>query len=188
MIGKLTGTISHIDLGFVILDVSGVGYKVNLTNDSLGKIRQNKEVSLWIHHAVRENSVDLYGFSEQNEQEFFELLLGVSGIGPKSALGVLSITSVDTLKKAVQAGDITYLTKVSGIGKKNAEKIIVELRDKLGALEDGAYALSGDADTLEALTSLGYSAKEARDALRDLSDDIKDTGERVKAALKKLSS
>lgn len=186
MIGKLSGKIVHADLGYIILDVSGVGYKVHLNNETLSKSKEGETASFWIYHAIRENSMDLYGFYEKKELEFFELLLGVSGIGPKSAMGILSVTSVDTLKKAVRADDMSYLTKVSGIGKKSAEKIIVELRDKLGAIDERDYALAGDADALEALTSLGYSAKEAREALREIPDDVKDTAERVKESLKKL--
>ncbi|MCR4330264.1 MAG: Holliday junction branch migration protein RuvA, partial [Patescibacteria group bacterium] len=146
-------------------------------------------VSLWTHLAVRETSLDLYGFLEQPELEFFEMLITISGIGPKSALGILSVAPIDTIKHAIASGDTSYLTKVSGIGKKNAEKIVVELRDKLG----GAHALDGtmlkeDADVVAVLQSIGYSVKEARDALKGISKDTVGTSEKIKEALKQLGN
>jgi holliday junction DNA helicase RuvA len=123
MIAKLTGTIAHIDLRYIILDTAGVGYKVFLTNDALEYVSHDKDntVSLWIYTVVREDSLDLYGFKTRDEQEFFELLISISGIGPKTALGILSTASVDTLKEAIYSGDPSYLTKVSGVGRKSAE-------------------------------------------------------------------
>ena len=113
---------------------------------------------------MREDVLDLYGFLDHRELEFFEMLISVSGIGPKGALSILGITSIETLRKAISTGDTSYLTKVSGIGKKTAEKIIIELRDKIGE-EKGGSSLQGELDALEALKSLGYSQNEAREAL-----------------------
>lgn len=187
MISHLKGKVFHKDRGFLIIEAGGVGYKVFANAHALAKIPIGEEASFWTHMAVRENSHDLYGFETKEELEFFELLLGISGIGPKSALGILDITSVDNLRQAVQANDITYLTKVSGIGKKSAEKIVLELRDKLGALEDEAgYTLRGDSDALEALTALGYGVKESREVLKNLPPETTDVGERIREALKLL--
>jgi len=187
MIAKLRGSIIHRGIGYVILDVSGIGYRVRGSVDTLQKLRGKKgEVELWTHLAIRENAHDLYGFLDEDELVFFEMLIGISGIGPKSALGILSLADVKTLRSAIAHGDTSYLTRVSGIGKKNADKIVLELRDKLGALEADETHPSDHADTYEALRALGYGAKEARDALMELPKELTDTGERLKAALQKL--
>src|SRR3989344_3750372 len=125
-------------------------------------------IKVWTHLHVRETDMELYGFSAYAEMQFFEVLIGISGIGPKSALGILGIAPLDTLKRAIAAGESAYLTKVSGIGKRMAEKIIVELRDKLGgaAMPEGVRTeLAADADVLDALIAMGYSQREAREAL-----------------------
>lgn len=188
MIAHLEGNIIHKAEKFVVVDVSGVGYKVFVSSDALESVTLGSNTSLWIHTAVRENSIDLYGFQNIAEMSFFELLLDVSGIGPKSALGILSVASIDTLKKAIATGDMSYLNKVSGIGRKTAEKIIVELRDKLKAhiSEDGNSDLRGESDIVEALKSLGYSQNDARDALKQIPDEVKGTNARIKEALKIL--
>jgi Holliday junction DNA helicase RuvA len=121
---------------------------------------------------------------------FFELLLDVSGIGPKGALGILSIASIDSLQRAIATGDIGYLTKVSGIGRKTAEKIVIELRDKLkgyAGVEGTAGGLREESDMIEALKSLGYSQNEARDALKQIPSSITDMNGKIKEALKILS-
>ena len=189
MITQLSGNITFTGNNYVVLDVAGVGYKVRVSLDTLLALTKKRQhpVSLWTHLAVRETSLDLYGFLEQPELEFFEMLITISGIGPKSALGILSVAPVDTIKHAIASGDTSYLTKVSGIGKKNAEKIVVELRDRLG----GAYSSAGttlkeDADVIAALQSIGYSLKEARDALKGVSKDTTGTNEKIREALKQL--
>ena len=188
MIGYLTGEIKAIRSGFVILSVGGVGYKVFATREMLAKCESGKDASLWTHLAVRENALDLYGFGGEEELRLFELLLSVSGIGPKSALAILDIAAVETLRSAISAGNASYLTKVSGIGKKTAEKIVLELREKVGISSDGsARALTGDEEALEAMRSLGYSQSEAREALRKVPNEIEKSGERLRAALKIVS-
>ncbi len=224
MISRLTGTIVHIDLKYLILDVNGVGYKVYTTSDvlsGLGKLMRNNGekisdthvvadgetsayVTVWTYLAVRDDALDLYGFANGDELAFFELLIGISGIGPKTALGILNIASVEAIDNAIRTGDTTHLVKVSGVGKKMAEKIVMELKDKVGGVsivgqsEEHAAAaksvMKNDADALEALKALGYAPNEARDALKEITKaaakagkDIKDTGEKVKAALKLLS-
>jgi Holliday junction DNA helicase RuvA len=191
MISHLKGTVIFSGDKFVILDVAGVGYKIGVTPDALRKSisEKGKEISLWIHLAVREDSMSMYGFLERQELELFEMLIGISGVGPKSAIGVLSVASVDALKSAIASGDTSYLTKVSGIGKKNAEKIVLELRDKLGGPDGSGGTETGrkeEVDAIEALKSLGYSQREAREALKDVADSVKGTSARVKAALKNL--
>lgn len=187
MIAHITGTILDINERFVIVETNSIGYKVFVSADTLASLHVGAQASLFTYLAVREDAMDLYGFISADQQFFFEMLLSVSGIGPKSALSILSITSIDTLKKAIATGDISYLTKVSGIGRKTAEKIVIELRDKLAAHKDDAGTnLSGEHDALEALKSIGYSQNEARDALKDIDPSITDTNARIKAALKVL--
>lgn len=189
MISRITGEILLKGGQFAIIDVSGVGYKVYISIDTLRKIGISGEnVSLWTHLSVRENALDLYGFIEHAEVDLFEMLIGISGVGPKSALGIMGVAPLDTLKNAIASGDTSYLTKVSGIGKKNAEKIVLELRDKLGALVDksGGGTLSEETDVIDALQSMGYSLTEAREALKKVPEKTSGTSERIKASLKNL--
>jgi Holliday junction DNA helicase RuvA len=189
MIARLEGIIIHIADKFLIVDVSGVGYKLYITTDTLVSSSLGDHSSFWVHTAVRENSIDLYGFKNINEMSFFELLLSVSGIGPKSALSVLMVAPIDTLKRAIATGDTGYLNKVSGIGKKTAEKIIIELRDRLKDYKNDDNTpglLRDESDILEALKSLGYSQYEARDALKQVPPTITGTNARIKEALRVL--
>jgi Holliday junction DNA helicase RuvA len=191
MIGHLSGTALLVSHQHLLLDVSGVGYRVYAAPNTLLPLVEGDTVSLFIHTAVRENALDLYGFSTHTELSFFELLITISGIGPKSALGILSVAPIDTLKKAISAGDPTYLTQVSGIGKKSAERIVVELRDKLSAglvSDDMSGMMKEETDALAALQSLGYTTAEARDALKDVPADITGTDMRIKEALRRLGS
>lgn len=189
MIASLKGIITHIDEKSLVLDVNNVGYKVYVTSDTLHTTKVGANQSLFTYLAVRENALDLYGFSNEKERSMFELLISISGIGPKGAINVLSAVPVDTLSHAIQTGSTGHLVKVSGIGRKTAEKIVLELKDKLGSLlgtEDN-QTLSGDSDTIEALKMLGYSTEEARESLKKIDKNITDTGDKVKAALKVLN-
>ena len=189
MIGHLKGIVSAVRPGYAIISAGGVGYKVFATRELLLALKQDTEAVIWTHLAVRESILDLYGFSSEEELRLFELLLTVSGIGPKSALAILDIASVETLRSAVSTGNASYLTKVSGIGKKTAEKIVLELRDKVGASLDGRdAALQGDEEALEAMRALGYSQGEARDALRKVPQEIERSNERLREALRILGS
>ena len=192
MISKLRGKVSHIDDKAIILDVSGVGYKVSLTDTDLAELTHSngdpKEVVLWTHLSVKDDALDLYGFINKKELDFFGLLIGISGIGPKKALAILSVAPVETLKKALRSRDTSYLTQVSGIGRKNAEKIVLELKDKFAALEGGEdfTSLREETDAIEAIKSLGYSAGEARDALQKVNPSIVKLGDKIKEGLKHL--
>jgi len=187
MIAKLSGKIIQKELKFLVLDIGGVGYKVYSTPHTISKSKEGKELSLWTHLAVRENSMDLYGFIDIEERDFFELLISVSGIGPKGAIGVLTVADVKTLRTAISTGDTSYMTKVSGIGKKSAEKIVLELQDKIGSLSgDGDMSLREEAEALEALKAIGYRHDEAREALKVVPKEITTTSERVREALRVL--
>ncbi len=192
MIGQLTGKIVRQEGRFVILDVNGVGYKVFTSIETFNQLKQtstaSKSVTLLTHLIVREDVLDLYGFIDRAEQEFFELLIGISGVGPKSALSILSLAPPTTLRKAISASNTSYLTQVSGIGRKMAEKIVLELRDKIGALESDGANLDQEAEAIMAMEALGYSAREAREALRQIPADITDTGAKIKEAFKHLNN
>ena len=169
----------------IVIDVSGVGYRVHLVKEHVQKLAIGDNISLLTHLAVRENALDLYGFENAETLDYFELLITVPGIGPKSALAVLALAAPEVLRRAILADDTTYLTRVSGIGRKSAEKIIVSLKDKLGRLGTAESGLlAGEVEAIEALQSLGYTLAEARAALKDT--PAVDTGEKVKAALKRL--
>jgi len=189
MIAKLEGQIIYKNEKFVIIDVNNVGYKVYIRSDNISIYNLKETTTLWIYTAVRENSIDLYGFKTMEELSFFELLLNVSGIGPKSALSILNLAPIDILKRAIATGDTTYLNKVSGIGKKTAEKIIIELRDKLKNYKDNSTitsSLRDENDILEALKSLGYNQNEARNALSQVADTTIGTNKRIKEVLQIL--
>jgi Holliday junction DNA helicase RuvA len=189
MIGKITGTPSHISEKFIIVDVSGVGYKVFTTPETIEMARKSERLEVFTYMVVREDAIELYGFQSMLEKDFFELLLSVSGVGPRSALGILSVATVSTLQKAIGSADTSYLTKVSGIGRKTAEKIVVELRDKLAlfASEESTKGLRAESDIIEALKALGYSHNEAREATQQIPSDISDMNQKIKEALKILA-
>src|SRR3989344_3423828 len=148
MLGHLEGKIIHTEIGFVILSVGGVGYKVHIPINMSAEVGANAR--FWTHLAVREDALDLYGFEDRESLNFFEMLIKISGIGPKSALNIISISSLANLKQAVSEGDLPYLTKISGIGRKTAEKIVLELRDKIPASGAPASSLQSETDALEA--------------------------------------
>jgi Holliday junction DNA helicase RuvA len=191
MIAYLEGKIIHIADKFIIVNTGHVGYKVSVTPEIILSLKAEDTISLFIYTAVRENSIDLFGFKNVAELSFFELLLDVSGIGPRSALGIIALAPIETIKRAIATGDVSYLNKVSGIGKKTAEKIIIELRDKLQNYKndsDTSSTLREEGDILEALKSLGYSQNEARDALKQVSPTFDKTNSRIKEALRILSN
>ena len=187
MIASLKGKIKFKKEKFVIIDVSGVGYRVYCTLNTINKLGDcNDQVELFVYQHIRENMSDLYGFIDYEEQEFFEILISVSGIGPKAALSIMMLESVKTLKQAIASGQKTLLTKVSGIGSKTAERIILELQDKVFALVGDIKQLSTDSEAIDALISLGYPANKAREALKQIPSKIKKVEDRIKEALKTL--
>lgn len=190
MIAYLEGKIIYITDKFLIINTGGIGYKVSVTPEIILSLKEGDEMKLFIYTSVRENSIDLFGFKNTEELSFFELLLDVSGIGPRSALGIIALAPIKTIKRAIATGDVGYLNKVSGIGKKTAEKIIIELRDKLQNYKestDTPSALREEGDILEALKSLGYSQNEAREALKQVAPTFDQTNSRIKEALRILS-
>lgn len=172
MIGYLKGVISHIFVNSCFIDVHGVGYRTYAPASTLDTLCVGQEAMLYTYMSVREDAIVLYGFATQDEYDLFMLLIGVNGVGSKVALGILSAGTADSFRLAVHQKDIKGLTKMPGIGKKTAERIVLELQDKIGpvASEDAGAADLGNsaapglsdilAETLAALTSLGYSEQE----------------------------
>lgn len=189
MIGFLEGEVKSATAGSVLMLTGGIGYKVAVTKEALSLLRPGVRAEIFTYLAVREDALDLYGFQTESELTFFELLLSVSGIGPKSALAIMDIASIETLRSAIASSNAGYLTTVSGIGKKTAEKIVFELKDKLGMLgKETPTLLRGDEEALEAMRSLGYSTAEARDVLRKVPRTVEGGSARLREALKLLGS
>ncbi len=189
MIGFLEGDVRAVRAGYVIVMAGGVGYKVSALSNTLVGLTSGQTVALWTHLSIRDDAHDLYGFSTEEELGFFELLLSVSGIGPRSALAILESATVEVLRTAISQGKSEYLTKVGGIGRKTAEKIVLELRDKVGVAAEGTpEAMRGDEEALEAMRALGYAQHEAREALRKVPSEITGGSERLREALKILGS
>jgi len=189
MISYLEGKIIDKDLEYITLNVNGVGYLIHATPDLLQEAQDKEEMSIWTYLAVRENSLDLYGFKDKAEIAVFKLLLTISGVGPKSAIGILSSTTAETLILGIRSNDPAYLSKTSGIGKKTSEKIMVALKDKLGAFEFEDDSNSGSENpnviAIDALVTLGYSERDARDAVSKIKD-IDNPEDIIKKALKEI--
>jgi len=185
MIALLQGKIELKTDKFVILNVQGVGYKIHCTAATIEKIK-DEENKFFIHLYPRENILDLYGFLFFEELEFFEMLISISGIGPKAGLAILSIASLEDLKTSIGSGQVGLLSKVSGIGKKTAERVILELRSKILVSGDSVKQLISNDEAIDALISLGYTGRQAGEALRKVPAKVKKIEDRVKEALKIL--
>ena len=197
MIGFLRGQVAALKADYCLLDVNGVGYRVFVAGSTRNKLRLKEETQLFTYMNVYQDGITLYGFASEDEYDIFQLLIGVSGIGPKVALGILSSITVDGLCKAIQNKQATVLTKLPGIGKKSAERLILELKDKVGfATSDVEEVLSLDmegavgddiiSEAQAALVALGYSQAEIAPVLKQASK-CKTTEEIIKLALKQLN-
>lgn len=205
MIGKLKGVVAAEEPPVVTLDVHGVGYEVQIPAGTLGRARSSEgEVELWVHTVVRADALELFGFSDENERRIFRLLINVPNVGPRTALGVMSALTTRDLAQAIRAGDAVRLTKVPGVGKKTAERLVLELKDKLATheLELGPGAeqkrLPTSADRpsdarsrlLSALTNMGYRQAEAERAVQALGQRVgaEPLGDLLREALAELSA
>jgi holliday junction DNA helicase RuvA len=188
MISYLEGSIKYKGLNYLIILTGGVGYKVFVPNDVLNKVIQDNNFSLFIYTNVKDDAIDLYGFNTVEDLALFELFLGVSGVGPKTALAIFSNAKVPQIKAAIVKGDVDFFTAVPRLGRKNAQKIIIELRSKLGSLEDLDLTADGgeNKEIVDALKAFGFSANEAREALKSIKDLEGDTSYKIKSALKYL--
>jgi Holliday junction DNA helicase RuvA len=175
MIGYLSGKIISKKPTKIIIDVGGVGYLVNISISTFEKLADKEEASLYTYLSVKEDSLDLYGFYTVAEKEMFELLISVSGIGPKTAQSILSGIQIDDLKEALKTGNISRIISVPGIGRKTAERMMVELRDKVDSLAESIEGISFSTsnvrtDAIAALVNLGYNQKVADRAVRAVTD------------------
>lgn len=196
MIGFLRGKVEYLLADDCLLDVGGVGYRVTVSGMTRSKLRQGEQAMLFTYLSVREDALQLYGFATQEEYDVFLQLIGVSGIGPKVALGILSSTTVSGLCSAIANKQASLLTKLPGIGKKSAERLILELKDKLAFVGTGdgeeafvEAAPLGDGildEAAAALASLGYTPAETAPVLKQLGT-CQTTEEAIRLALKKLS-
>jgi Holliday junction DNA helicase RuvA len=178
MISSVRGEVLDVALDHVVIEAAGVGYRVNATPSTLATLRQGTEARLITAMIVREDSMTLYGFVDSETRDLFLTLLSVSGVGPRLAMATLAVHDASALRKALADGDVTALTRVPGIGKRGAERMVLELRDKIGAVAAAApagAAANGHAvrgPVVEALVGLGFAAKQAEEATdKVLSDD-----------------
>lgn len=195
MISRLTGVLEEKTPEQLIVDVHGVGYQVFVSLQTFYRLPAlHDRVSLHIHTHLREDALQLFGFSEEKEKASFLLLKGVAGIGPRLALNILSGIPVDELENALRVSDVTRLVAVPGVGKKTAERLVIELREKVGALEDGLPGMSGEqaafsAEATSALVNLGYRRTEAEKAVREaLRRGAASIADLIRDALRSLSS
>ena len=192
MIATLTGIVSEKIADVVVLDVQGVGYGILVDSEAFGQLASGANVKLYIYEHIRENSHDLFGFIKLDTKQLFEQLLDVNGVGPKMALSVLSIGNPGEVRQAIAGGDTKFIQQANGVGKRVAERIVVDLKDKVG-LEGVDLTTTGmlQSDNLirkdeaaEALIALGYSAQDAAAALAEIPADLP-TEDRIKQALKR---
>jgi Holliday junction DNA helicase RuvA len=192
MIATLNGLVSEkLPAAVVVLDVAGVGYGLYVTNEDYGRLNTGERAKLYVYEHIREQSHDLFGFVALDTKRLFEQLLGVNGVGPKMALAILSVGAANDVRVAIAGGDTKYISQASGVGKRVAERVVVELKDKVG-LEGVDLATTGMLqgeglllrdEAVEALVSLGYTPQDAAAALQKIDADLS-TEERIKQALK----
>ena len=187
MIRHIRGTILSTSLGAVLVDVGGIGYEIRVALNAAITEVEGDTISFHTYFVVRETSQELYGFKTLPERDMFELLIELPGIGPKSALNIMSQADVRLLEESAERNDPAYLSKLSGIGEKSAEKIVLGLKDKIAPRGD-LQVQSDDNDVIDALMALGYTGDEARRALRDMPASATNTKERLTEALKLLGS
>jgi Holliday junction DNA helicase RuvA len=191
MIAILSGVVGEKLGDIVVLDVNGVGYGLNVTNEDFGRLVMGDPAKVYIHEHIREQGYDLYGFLRLDTKQLFEQLLDVNGVGPKMALNVLSVGNSTEVKQAIAGGDVKFIQQANGVGKRVAERVVVELKDKVGlagvdlgatGLLQSEASISKD-EAAEALISLGYSPADAVQALNGI-DPTLPTEDRIKQALK----
>jgi Holliday junction DNA helicase RuvA len=191
MIASISGRVLEILPDSIVIEVGGVGLQVHIPAPGRDRLRPGESVFLHTHLVVRQDLLALYGFETPQERDFFLLLLGVDGIGPRSALGVLSVLSPDTIRRAVLHEQPEVFSRVSGVGRKTAQKILLHLQDRissLGGLEPMAAVSDVDTEVIAALTALGYSVVEAQTALQSIPRDTPQEVEtRLRLALQYFS-
>jgi Holliday junction DNA helicase RuvA len=189
MIGSLRGRVTHLGQDFALIEIAGIGYRVVAGPALISRLRRGTEASVFTHHLVREDQQALFGFATTEELAFFELLMTVSQVGPRLALAITAAHPVTKLQLAILTDDVDVYTSVSGVGRKTAQRIILELKEKVHAagLAAGTGAASTDSDVVAALESLGYTATEARRAAGAVAGAEGGLDSRIKAALQELA-
>ena len=191
MIAHVSGVVAEKFNSSVIVDVNGVGYEVSVARGDFEHALLNEPVKFYTHHHIREQSQELFGFTSLAAKKLFEMLITVQGVGPKAALAILSLDESEVVRNAIANSDATYITKASGVGKKTAERVVVDLSDKVGmplyydinTTTGVAQPISHTDEALEALMALGYSLNDATRALEGISTELS-TADRVTQALK----
>lgn len=183
MIARLAGIVAEREGKALIIDVGGVGYRVAVLGSLREKIKRGAKVTLRIHHHMTDDAESLYGFERREDLCFFELLLTVPSVGPRTALNILEVAPPEVLAQAVTEEDTTLLTKVSGVGRKTAERILVELKEKITAPALAGVAGGIQQEAMEALTSIGFTTSQARTAVQKLPKGVKTVEEAVKQIL-----
>lgn len=189
MIGSLKGTVELLDNPYTIVNVGGVGYRVLLYNSLFSEIKLNDQIKLYTYTHVKEDALDLFGFLSLEDLKLFENLISVSGVGPKTASGLFSHGSRNEIVEAIIKGNVDFFTNVPRLGKKNAQKIIIELKNKMGSLEDLDLSEEGqkiNSEVVAALKGFGFSAKEAIEAAKGIKDQGETITDKIKLALKQL--
>ncbi|MCZ7372619.1 MAG: Holliday junction branch migration protein RuvA [Candidatus Methanoperedens sp.] len=192
MISQIIGEIAHKGEGFVVMDVNGVGYQINVPQSALQELTDNKgKVKLYTHLHVREDALTLYGFTHLSELEMFKLLISVTRIGPQTALNILSQIKIEELAAAIIHENEKVLTSISGVGSKNAKRLILELKDKMKKKMQGITITSAgnlNYDAVSALVTLGFAQREAKEAVEAVAQGLKQPTVQslIKAALFKL--
>ncbi len=188
MFSYLKGKIRGKGKDFVVLENQGIGFKIFVSEKNLKGVDISEEKEFFIFFAMRNDKPELYGFLDKEELKVFEIIESISGIGPKGALLISSLGSIDDLKQAVQEKNFSYFSKIKGIGRKKVQKILLELGGTLEDLKGGeSKAKTKDSEALKGLLSLGFSRSEAQEALKSVPEEIKGTKERVQMALKFFS-
>jgi len=190
MIATLTGRISEKTLDSIVIECGGVGYGLYVTFEDYGALEEGSDAKVYVYEHIRENSHDLFGFRTTDTKYLFEQLLSVNGVGPKMALSILSVASAAAVRQAIAAGDTKFISQASGVGKRVAERVVVDLKDKVGltAAEDATGFLSGASanpndEALQGLVALGFSVADASEALKKVDTKLS-AEERIKQALK----
>lgn len=189
MIATLKGKVAEKTLDMVVLECGGVGYGLFMPFEDFGVLEEGQETKLYIYEHIRENAHDLYGFRNIQSKLLFEQLLSVNGVGPKMAIAILSIASLQNVRQAIATGDTKFITQAVGVGKRVAERVVVDLKDKVGLVvdENAVDFLTTTADpndeALQGLVALGYSVADASEALKKVDKKLP-PADRIKAALK----
>ncbi len=191
MIATLYGVVSEKLIATIVLDVQGIGYELNITTEDYGLFNKDESVKVYIYEHIREQAHDLFGFLARDTKNLFEQLLNVTGIGPKMALNMLSIGNAQEVRRAIAGGDVKFIQRANGVGKRVAERVVVELKDKVGlvgvdlastGMLQSEASVMGD-EAAEGLIALGYTASDAAKALQNVDSSLP-TADRIRLALR----